>query len=232
MDNDKTSICPVCGANIPPDAKVCPHCKEVLWSDEIPDELGGGSATEVSDGTPPPMLGEIHNRNFSPEPDGAPEAEEAEAPRRIRGWFSFFVFTVFISMLRTLFVLIAEPQTTPSLLYGISSIGLSVYVLVQLARGGSNAIFLCKSLLFISLTFHVCMAFIIFALSNRGPMPLVAFISPIVCLLWLGYFECSKQVERLFPSDERSHSALDVLIVAIAAMTVFTVVYNLFHQVV
>ena len=184
MDNDKTSSCPVCGAIIRPDEKICPHCKEVLWTDEIPDELGSGSATDVSDGTPPPMLGEIHNRDFRPEPGTSPETEEAEPPRRIRGWFYFFVFIVFMSTFRTLVALISEPQTTPFLLYGITSIGLSVYVLVQLAWGKSNAIFLCKSLLFISLTFYVCMAFIIFALSNREPIPLllVAFIAPIMCL--------------------------------------------------
>ena len=233
MDNDKTSSCPVCGAIIRPDEKTCPHCKEVLWTDEIPDELGSGSATDVSDGTPPPMLGEIHNRDFRPEPDTSPETEEAEPPRRIRGWFYFFVFIVFMSTFRTLVALISEPQTTPFLLYGITSIGLSVYVLVQLAWGKSNAIFLCKSLLIISLTFYVCMVFIIFALSNREPIPLllVAFIAPIMCLIWLGYFECSKQVERLFPSKERSHSALDVLIVIIAAIPVLVIIYNLFHQV-
>ena len=69
MDKDNQIICPVCGTAIPSDAKICPHCKETLWSDEVPEEFGGGSATETSDGTPPPMLGEIYNRDFRPDPD-------------------------------------------------------------------------------------------------------------------------------------------------------------------
>lgn len=74
MDKDNQIICPVCGTAIPSDAKICPHCKETLWSDEVPEEFGGGSATETSDGTPPPMLGEIYNRDFRPDPDMEPEA--------------------------------------------------------------------------------------------------------------------------------------------------------------
>lgn len=94
MDKDKQIICPVCGTAIPSDAKICPHCKETLWSDEVPEEFGGGSATETSDGTPPPMLGEIYNRDFRPG-HGAGSRNRA-APQNSRMAFPLCLYDVVV----------------------------------------------------------------------------------------------------------------------------------------
>lgn len=229
MDKEKQIICPVCGIAIPSDAKICPHCKETLWSDEVPEEFGGGSATEASDGTPPPMLGEIYNRDFCPDPDMEPEAE-TERPRKIRGWLFLFVFMMWLSVVRAIASILTESLPTPFLLSNIAMVGLLVYALVRINRAGSNAVFLCKSLLLITLVETTCMMFGGIRLVKFSPAVIFFVVKIVVCILWLGYFNSSAQVERLFPTEERSHSTVDVVIVAITAIPALVASYTILSE--
>ena len=237
MDEGNQTCCPVCGATIPTDAKTCPHCKETLWADEVPEELGGGSATETAGGTPPPMLGEIHNRDFRPEPDMEPEAE-AEQPRKVRGWLMLFCVIMFMSVIRTAVDLVHGPTSMPRFAFqGIAFIGmkfqgitmavLTIYALIRINYGKNNAVFLCKALLLITLASSTCMMLICAQFMGRTPVPVISAVVQIVmCILWLGYFNSSAQVERLFPTQERNHSALDVIIVAVTAFLTLYAVYS------
>ncbi len=227
MDESSQTCCPVCGATIPPDAKTCPHCKETLWVDEVPEELGGGSATETAGGTPPPMLGEIYNRDFRPEPDMEPEAE-VERPRKVRGWFWFFCFTLCASIIRTVIAVVSDPAPTPMFFQAIAMGGLMIYTLMRINYGKNNAIFLCKALLLITLASSTCMMLIVAQVMGQNPVHVIgAVVQIVVCILWLGYFNSSAQVERLFPPQERNHSALDVVIVAVTAFLTLYMLYAL-----
>lgn len=226
MDESNQTGCPVCGATIPSDAKTCPHCKETLWTDEVPEELGGGSATETAGGTPPPMLGQIHNRDFRPEPDMEPEAEAGQ-PRKVRGWLMLFCFIMFLSVIKTIVDLVGGSASTPILLQAIAMVGLTIYALVRINYGKNNAVFLCKALLLITLASSTCMMLICAQFMGRTPVPVISAVVQIVmCILWLGYFNSSAQVERLFPTQERNHSALDVIIVAVTAFLTLYAVYS------
>lgn len=230
MDKDKQIICPVCGTAIPSDAKICPHCKETLWSDEVPEEFGGGSATETSDGTPPPMLGEIYNRDFRPDPDMEPEAE-TERLLKIRGWLFLFVFMMWLSIVRAIVSMLTESLPTPFLLSNIAKVGLVIYALVCISRVGSNVVFLCKSLLLITLVETTCMMFGSIQLFKYYSPDVILFVVKIVVsILWLGYFNSSAQVERLFPTEERSHSTVDVVIVAITAILALVASYTILSE--
>ena len=52
----------------------------------------------------------------------------------------------------------------------------------------------------------------------------------VVSILWLGYFNSSAQAERLFPTEERSHSTVDVVIVAITGILALVASYTILSE--
>ena len=156
---------------------------------------------------------------------------ETERPRKIRGWLFLFVFMMWLSIVRAIVSMLTESLPTPFLLSNIAKVGLVIYALVCISRIGSNVVFLCKSLLLITLVETTCMMFGSIQLFKYYSPDVIFFVVKIVVsILWLGYFNSSAQVERLFPTEERSHSTVDVVIVAITAILALVASYTILSE--
>ena len=137
---------------------------------------------------------------------------------------------MWLSIVRAIVSMLTESLPTPFLLSNIAKVGLAIYALVCISRVGSNVVFLCRSLLLITLVETTCMMFGSIQLFKYSPAVIFFVVKIVVSILWLGYFNSSAQVERLFPTEERSHSTVDVVIVAITAILALVASYTILSE--